>query len=319
TLDIAVKGDLTEENDETFFVNLINPSNASIADNQGLCTIKNDDGASSLSVNDVTVTESNAGAVSAMFTVTLSAPSSKIITVVCQTADSTAVAGNDYTAVTTTLTFNPGETLRNVNVFVIGEKVYEKDETFFVNLSDASNATIADKQGVGAIKNDDAPPAISVKDSFADEGVASMTFVVTLSEKSELDASVDYAVNSSSIARDNLDPISGKVNIPAGSLRGVITVDLLASGVNGIFTVDLNNPVNATLRDNHGVGISGGEFIPGDINDSGDVDLEDIVIALQLLVGINEEIAYAGADINGDGRIGIEDIIFILQMLADVR
>jgi hypothetical protein len=319
-LDIAVIGDVTEENDETFFVNLINPSNASIADNQGLGTIKNDDGASSLSVNDVTVTESNAGTVSAMFTVTLSAPSSKIITVNCNNSDSTATAGKDYTAVNTTLTFNPGETLKTVNVFVLADTLYEKNETFSVNLSDESNAGIADHQGIGTIKDDDAPPAISVKDAVADEGVVSMTFVVTLSEKSELEASADYVVSSSSIARSNLEPLSGKVSIPAGSLSAVITIDLLASGINGVFNVDLNNPVNATLRDNRGVGlISGGEVIPGDVNDSGYVDLEDIIIALQLLVGMNENTAYAAADMNGDGRIGMEDIIFILQMLADMR
>ena len=49
---MLVNGDLLDEGDETFFLNLTNPSNATIADGQGLGTITNDDGAPGLSVND---------------------------------------------------------------------------------------------------------------------------------------------------------------------------------------------------------------------------------------------------------------------------
>jgi hypothetical protein len=43
TISVTVNGDITVEGDETFFVNLSNPTGASIADNQGLGTITNDD------------------------------------------------------------------------------------------------------------------------------------------------------------------------------------------------------------------------------------------------------------------------------------
>jgi hypothetical protein len=43
TVTITVRGDTTREADETFFVNLTNPQNVVISDNQGIGTILNDD------------------------------------------------------------------------------------------------------------------------------------------------------------------------------------------------------------------------------------------------------------------------------------
>ena len=40
-------------------------------------------------------------------------------------------------------------------MFVNGDTLFEPDETFFVNLSNPTNAAIARAQGVGTIVNDD--------------------------------------------------------------------------------------------------------------------------------------------------------------------
>ena len=69
-----VTGDTKLEGNETFLVNLSGAANASIADNQGIGTITNDDNVPSLSIGDVTVTEGDAGTVAAVFTVSLSTP-----------------------------------------------------------------------------------------------------------------------------------------------------------------------------------------------------------------------------------------------------
>jgi hypothetical protein len=90
------------------------------------------------------------------FTVTLSAASNLTVTVNFATAHNTTTTG-DYVGVSGTLIFNPGETTKTVSVMVLGEDINEFDETFFLNLSDPTNATISDGQGVGTILNDDAP------------------------------------------------------------------------------------------------------------------------------------------------------------------
>ena len=56
---------MLDEANETFFVNLAEPANATIADAQGLGTITDDDPTPTLSINDVTVTEGNSGTVNA--------------------------------------------------------------------------------------------------------------------------------------------------------------------------------------------------------------------------------------------------------------
>jgi large repetitive protein len=155
TLTVAVLGDTRNEANETFFMNLSTPSNATIADGQGQGTILNDDSLPTLSINNVTVTEGNTGTTPAVFTVTLSAASSQTVTVNYATADGKATAGSDYTATAGTLTFTPGTTSQTITVAVLGDTVKESTETFFVNLSNATNATIASGRGRGTILDND--------------------------------------------------------------------------------------------------------------------------------------------------------------------
>jgi parallel beta-helix repeat protein len=109
-----------------------------------------------LSINDVSIAEGNSGTTNAVFTVTLSNASGLPVVVDFASANGTATAPSDYTAITTTtLTFNPGELAKTITVLVNGNTNAEPDETFFVNLTNAVNATITDSQGVGTILNDD--------------------------------------------------------------------------------------------------------------------------------------------------------------------
>ena len=141
TITVPVTGDLLDELNETFFVNLSAPTNATIAGTpsvsaQGVGTITDDDAAPSLSINDVSVTEGNSVTATAAFTVTLSAASGQTVSVNYATAPGTATAPGDYLAVPlTTLTFAPGETTKPVTVTVNGDTLIENNETFNVNLS----------------------------------------------------------------------------------------------------------------------------------------------------------------------------------------
>ncbi|MGH3088025.1 MAG: Calx-beta domain-containing protein, partial [Rubrobacteraceae bacterium] len=90
-----------------------------------------------------------------VFTVSLSGESGRQATVEYATSDGTAKAPSDYEATSGTLTFDAGQTSKTVTVAVNGDKKKEKNETFFVDLSDATNATIGDGQGEGKILNDD--------------------------------------------------------------------------------------------------------------------------------------------------------------------
>lgn len=116
-----------------------------------------------VSINDVTVTEGNSGTKLATFTVSLSAAAVDPVGVSWATANNTATAaGGDYVANSGVLSFAAGQQTKQVSVTVNGDVVFEGNETFFVNLSAPTNATIVDAQGVGTIANDDAQAPVVV-------------------------------------------------------------------------------------------------------------------------------------------------------------
>jgi hypothetical protein len=154
TITVEVKGDTTPEPDETFLVNLSDPVNAQLTDGHGAGTIRNDDAA--LSINNVSQAEGNAGTTPFDFTVSIPFASVNKVTVHFATGDGTATAAdNDYQPTSGDLTFDPDDTTRTVTVLVNGDTDIEADETFFVNLSNPTNAGISTGTGTGTTVNDD--------------------------------------------------------------------------------------------------------------------------------------------------------------------
>ncbi|WP_036487527.1 malectin domain-containing carbohydrate-binding protein [Myxosarcina sp. GI1] len=107
-----------------------------------------------LSIDDQIVNEALG---TALFTVSLSEASTSTVTVDFATADDTATASNDYVANSGTLTFDPGETTQTITVNILDDSQTEPDETFSVDLFDASGANIEDPTGIGTIVDNDAP------------------------------------------------------------------------------------------------------------------------------------------------------------------
>ncbi len=158
---VDIKGDVLAEGNETFTVNLSSPTGATIADGTAIGTIIDDDGAPvlpALSIADLAVAEGNGEHAHFMFTVTLDKAAAGPVTVAYSTANGTATAGSDYVATSGTLTFAAGETSKTVHVDISGDTVFEANETFTVNLSNAIGATLADATAVGTIVNDDREP-----------------------------------------------------------------------------------------------------------------------------------------------------------------
>ncbi|MFZ1392745.1 MAG: ExeM/NucH family extracellular endonuclease, partial [Dokdonella sp.] len=154
---VLVNGDTTPETNETFFVNATNVTGALVSDGQGQGTIVNDDAAPNLTINDVSLNEGNAGTTNFTFTVSLSAPApAGGVTFDIATANGTAVAPGDYTANSLTgQTIPAGSSTYSFSVLVNGDATPEPGETFFVNISNVTNAITTDGQGLGTIVNDD--------------------------------------------------------------------------------------------------------------------------------------------------------------------
>ena len=266
---IDVHGDTTVEPNETFLVTLVSVSGATIVDANGLGTIRNDDALSSLTVSDVTATEGNAAAKPFVFTVTLSASSAETVTVAYKTYDASATeAGSDYTGVSGTLTFTPGQTSKTVSVTVNGDTVSEADETFTVRLSSPVNATMTDSSGVGTIVNDDSSlPSITIDDVQGDEGntgTRTFGFEVTLSAASAQTVTVQYATHDigATDADNDYEPASGTLTFSPGQTSKSVSVTIngdTKSEADEAFAVTLSNPTNATIADATGAGTIGND------------------------------------------------------------
>src|SRR4030095_5052825 len=144
------------EPNETFFINVTNVMNATVIDGQGHGLIQNDD-SPILNINNMAVSEGDSGATTFTFTVTSTLPApAGGITFDIATADNSGFAGSDYVARNLSgQTITAGNTTYMFNVTVNGDTLVEPNETFFVNVTNATNAGIGDGQGLGTIQNDD--------------------------------------------------------------------------------------------------------------------------------------------------------------------
>lgn len=154
---IDLVGDLLDEAEENLFVNLSAPRNATLLRSRGTATIHDDDGPQ-VTIDDLTVAEKDKGISDATFTVRLAQTSPQVVSVGFSTATASAAAGVDFVANTGTLRIAPGSTTGLVKVQILGDVSIEPNERFFVNLFNPTNATLADRQAIGTILNDDGLP-----------------------------------------------------------------------------------------------------------------------------------------------------------------
>ncbi|WP_028644208.1 Calx-beta domain-containing protein [Nocardioides sp. URHA0020] len=153
TFDVTVRGDATDEPNETAQVSVTGPANSV----QTTLTIVDDDSPvvrPTISVSSVSEKEGNAGLRTLTFKVALSKATTVPVRVRVATANGTAAAGKDYVAAARWLTFAPGKTSLTFQVKVKGDRVRERSERFRVLLSGATGG-VSGRTGVGTIVNDD--------------------------------------------------------------------------------------------------------------------------------------------------------------------
>ena len=139
-----------------------------------------------VSASDASAAEGDAVA----FTVSLSAASSRQVTVDYATSGGTATSGTDFTAESGTLTFAANETSKTVSVATTDDSADEDDETFTLALSSPANATLGDATATGTINDDDndnaAPLTASFSNMPASHAGGEFTFGLAFSEEVEL-------------------------------------------------------------------------------------------------------------------------------------
>ncbi|MCP4542916.1 MAG: hypothetical protein GY832_37835, partial [Chloroflexi bacterium] len=189
---VTINDDGLNEGLESFYVRLGSPINATIGDGEGEGTIIDDDGPPALSINDVTVDETDGTAV---FEITLSKVGGADVDVNYATGDGTATAGSDYEARSGTASIPMGDISTTVAINISDDALDEMDETFTVTLSSPVNAILADAEGLGTIVDDDASP-VAVDDVYttAEDTVLTVAASGVLTNDTDLDGDTLAAV-----------------------------------------------------------------------------------------------------------------------------
>lgn len=156
TITVLVNGDQKFEPDETFFVNLTNPINATIGDNQGLGTITNDDAVGGIirfasatyntteSSGSTTVTVERVGDTTQAVTVDYATPDDSAATTVvpCATINGLASPRCDFTAALGTLKFAAGEGSKTFTVLISQDNFVEGPESLTLTLSNPTGGAV---------------------------------------------------------------------------------------------------------------------------------------------------------------------------------
>jgi hypothetical protein len=236
-------------------VTLSNPINASLGTNTiHTYTINDNDPLPGLFINDISVNEGDTGTTSAVFTVSMSAPSDQVVTVVFATADGGATAPADYAATTGSLTFNPGQTTATIIVPVNGDTEAEwGGGNFFVNLLNATNATMSKAQGSGYIVDNELwLYIIDARVTEGDAGATSAVFTVVLTEPSTQPVTVNYATaDATATAPGDYVEANGTLTFEPGMTQLTIAVTVNGDTISEpteTFRLSLSDAVNATVR-----------------------------------------------------------------------
>jgi uncharacterized repeat protein (TIGR01451 family) len=176
-ISVSVTGDRNYELNETFQLNLTDPSNAAIDDGSAVCTILNDDLSPTITVDSVSIKEGNTYSNLLTFSLSMSGASYLPVWVNYFTSNGTAQAGNDYIATNSGVTFAPGVTNRFIQVVVWSDILAEPHETFHLYLPDSVNGTLLTNHVTATIENDDGIPG--VPSSFIFSSVPSPQYLRT--------------------------------------------------------------------------------------------------------------------------------------------
>jgi subtilisin family serine protease len=171
-----------------------------------------------LSIGDTQGLEGTQSIGSLVFTISLSEATSLPVSVTYATADGSARAGRDYTAVPPTpLLFPRGTAQLPVTINLIRDSMDEHDEDLFVQLSSPVGAVLERDRGRGVIQDDDDPPSLSISDAIIDERTGSngvMFFAVTLSAVSGKRIEVQY------LSADGTGPTGARSGQDYAALQG---------------------------------------------------------------------------------------------------
>ena len=280
TIDVDVLDDSLLEDNETVTVTLDSiasgDSDISIGTTDTATVTIADNDSAQVSITAVDASAAEPGD-SGQFSVTLNNPSDTD-TVVAYTVSGTADSGDDYIALSGTVTIAAGTTEALIDVNVLDDVLLEGSESVTVSLDSISSGDTdisigsANNATVFIADNDLAEVNVQATTN-ASEPASNGQFTVTLSTPSNTDTIVSYTVAGDATAGTDYVALSGSVTILAGQTSAIVdvttlddtiledsenvvlTLDSITAGDSEI-TIGLNNEATVTIADDDSAQVS---------------------------------------------------------------
>lgn len=334
---VTINGDMVDEGDETFVVELGTPTGTTLGDSISdsgsplTVTIQNDDAAElTISVGTTSISEEDT---TIPVTVTLSNSSPNVVTVDYATSDSTAAAGEDYVAMSGTLAFAPSELTKTLFISITEDSLDELDEAFSIILSNATNAALGVPSSASiTIIDDDGNPSIYFVDP-ADNTAPASTYtisetegtvdvVIALSNVSGTTVSVGVSsTDGTATSGSDFTAVNENVTFVAGEITKTLSIPIsndTSYESNEAFSLSLNNPTNAVL------GATSSALVTIEEDDSPPtVSVDDVTVAegdetgiitftisLDQIAGVDMTVGYQTQDVTaaaGEDYVAITD------------
>jgi predicted outer membrane repeat protein len=203
---------------------------------------------------EITVNEGDTGVNQAAFVISLSEASDEVVTVNVAAAGLEAVVGVDFQAINQTITFPPGVTSQNVPLAIIGDVIYEEEESFELQFSDANGAELLATTAVVVIADNETLPVLSVVGGSVmegDSGTTPLNLVFSLSHPSVYTVTVIYYEGKGPNGEEeDFQDFGGILTFAPGQETAEITVSIYGDEIvepNESFLVNMYNATGATI------------------------------------------------------------------------
>lgn len=232
------------------------------------------------------------------------------VTVDYSTADATALAGQDYTAASGTLTFVGGETSKTIQIPIADDATTEPDETFTLALRNTSNPEVLGSPSLLTVTVQDrtTTPSLFINDVAVVEGNKGTTtelfFTVSLSAQTGRAVSVQYASSNftafggATCGTPGVDyeTAFGTISFQPGTTSSPVPVKICGDNnaeAQELVSVILSKPVNATLPFDEGTGtIINDDVLELVLEDQG--PLPNQAAAIDALLGLRDPFRIVG-------------------------
>lgn len=178
-----------------------------------------------------------------------------VVSVRYSTVDGTAIAGEDYTAVSGSLEFAAGETEHSIDIPIINDGVFEGAQSFNVDLAEPSAGAVLGSRWQTSVQINDNDTGIAVEYPTYQAVEDERFILIAVLRNFDIDSecSVDYAtVDESATAGADYTTSSGTLTFGPSDRVKLVEIPILNDGAKEnveTFTFQLSNPSQNTVVD----------------------------------------------------------------------